>query len=135
MFSIRLTINGARRTEDYIAHTMLLHYFQQGNQRAYIVAVVHQRFFDTLAYRLACRKVNDRLDVRIGAENLIHGVVVVAINIGKLRALADNGLNTIQHIHTGVAQVIHHRDIVPLLHELDRCMRAYISGTTGYKYS
>ena len=74
-------------------------------------------------------------DIGIGTEDIIQVHEVTAVDIRERGFASYDSGDTIQHIYGRVAEVIHDRDVVALLHQFHRRMRAYISGTTGDKYS
>ena len=119
---VRLTVHGAGRREDEILHPMQFHHFQQRNQAADIVAIVEQRFLHRLAYRLACRKMDDTDNIRKCLEHIVQIHKIAAIDIGELRFASHNCSNAVQHVNRRVAQIIHDCHVVALLHQFNRCM-------------
>ena len=135
MSGIRLAINRARRREDEVLHAMQFHNLQERNKAAEIIAVIQQRFLYGLAYRFAGSEMNHTHYIRIVFENAIQIYEIAAVNIGEFRLFTYNSSYSVQHINGGIAQVIYDSYIIALLHQFDRCMRTYITGTSGNKYT
>ena len=82
-----------------------------------IVAVVFQRLGNAFAYGLITRKVNDRVEAFL-FENGIHGLFVAHVRFVEGNVLTGDGFQPIQHLGTGIVEVVHDHRLVPCADQL-----------------
>lgn len=126
-----ITVDGSGAGEDNVGDIVADHGAQETQSAVDVDHVVVQGLLAGLADGLEGSEVDNAVDVGVGLEDLVKGLLVGDIELGELGLLAGDQLNATKGLIGGVVEVVGDDDLVTGLEESEGGERANVARATA----
>ena len=126
-----VTVHGGGGGEHEVLHIVGPHGVQQYQCADQVVGIVLQRLSHAFANSLQTGEVHDGVNVGVLGEQGLRGGGIAQVRLHKGDGLAGDLLHPAHGFLTGVAQVIHHHDVVTGLQQFHAGVAADVTGAAA----
>ena len=126
-----IAVHGGGGGEYKVLHVVGPHGVEQHQGAGEVVGVVFQGLGNALTHGLETGEVDDRINVGVLVEDLLHGGCIAQVCLHKGNGGASDLLHAMNGLGAGVDEIVHDDNVVAGLNELHTSMAADIPGAAA----